>query len=275
MRTENNYLYHYTNVSTLALILKYQNIKFSSLDSLDDSEEEMVKDKQEYGKYCFVSSWTADVYESIPMWSMYTNICEGIRIRLPKEPFKEYFVAQNDVRTHLNQNDCNIEGNGFKAVVPPEEIFDREYYIPTIYQSNLLKKIKYTDDIKELYPQIVEFSNGNTTLKMESLGECKNKYWSFQNEWRYKLIIFPFGYKEMQDEAVNNQNKGLLNKIHDCVDLPINFYLLKLEPTKFKKMQITLSPKISDGNKLIVELLVDKYNPGIKILDSKLLNKLR
>lgn len=42
------YLYHYTTVESLAMILKNRNVKLNALSSLDDLQEERVKDSQRF-----------------------------------------------------------------------------------------------------------------------------------------------------------------------------------------------------------------------------------
>lgn len=276
MKNQNrDFLFHYTNINSLAQILKNQNIKFNPLTVLDDLEEERIKDHQQYGKYCFVSSWTENETESIPMWNMYTNLSEGVRIKLPKHPFREYLIDESAYRMIFGNDDYNINGQGLNTIIPSEEFFSRNFFTPIYTQQNILKQVRYTSDMSVLYPQILSVLKGKTKLSLGSLGVYKNKYWSFQGEWRYILYFFPFGYKEMVDDSINNSNQKMLRKIHEGVDLPFNYYLLKLDQKKFEQMHITLSPKISEGNRLILELLVDKYNPKAVISESELFNKLR
>ena len=60
-----DYLYHYTSVESLALILKNKSFRLSPLSTLDDLQEERVKDSQRFGEYVFVSSWTEDEEELV------------------------------------------------------------------------------------------------------------------------------------------------------------------------------------------------------------------
>ena len=43
------YLYHYTNIESLALILKNQTIRFNSLDRMDDLQEKESADIKNIG----------------------------------------------------------------------------------------------------------------------------------------------------------------------------------------------------------------------------------
>ena len=85
------YLYHYTNIETLALILKNRTIRFNSLDKMDDLQEQQTADIENIGQFCYISSWTEDDTESIPMWNMYASLDLGVRIKLCKNPFKITF----------------------------------------------------------------------------------------------------------------------------------------------------------------------------------------
>ena len=67
------YLYHYTNIESLALILKNRTIRFNSLDRMDDLQEKESADVKNIGQFCFITSWTSENTESIPMWNMYAS----------------------------------------------------------------------------------------------------------------------------------------------------------------------------------------------------------
>ena len=71
--TTPQYLYHYTSIDTLALILKNRSIRFNSLDRMDDLQEKESKDVKNIGQFVYVSAWTSEEKESIPMWNMYSS----------------------------------------------------------------------------------------------------------------------------------------------------------------------------------------------------------
>lgn len=84
------HLYHYTSLETLALILAHRTLRFNSLQFVDDMEEAEAADLKHFGKFVYVSCWTREENESIPMWKMYTPDMHGVRIQLPQFPFKKY-----------------------------------------------------------------------------------------------------------------------------------------------------------------------------------------
>ena len=65
-------LYHYTSLETLALILTNKSLCFNTLLNVDDIEEAETSDMGLLGKYVYVSCWTDEAAESIPMWQLYT-----------------------------------------------------------------------------------------------------------------------------------------------------------------------------------------------------------
>ena len=54
-----------------------------------------------------------------------------------------------------------------------------------------------------------------------------------------------------------------------------NEYYLKIDDDKFNDFEIMLSPKINMGSNDIVSLLVEKYNPTARVVESELTGKLR
>ena len=89
-------IHHYTSIENLALILKNKTIRFTRLDKVDDSEEAETVDMGKFGRFVYVSCWTSDEQESIPLWNLYTPDMHGVRIRLPKFPFKKYSYKKNE-----------------------------------------------------------------------------------------------------------------------------------------------------------------------------------
>ena len=58
-----DYLYHYTTVDTLKLILENKTFRFKSLENMDDSEEAETEDYGNLGRFCYVSCWTENSNE--------------------------------------------------------------------------------------------------------------------------------------------------------------------------------------------------------------------
>ncbi len=84
----NNFIYHYTTDEILALILQNKTIRFNSLNNVDDMLDGSHNDIKDARDYLFVSCWSEDNDESIPLWKMYSDDMAGIRIGINKELIK-------------------------------------------------------------------------------------------------------------------------------------------------------------------------------------------
>lgn len=135
------YLYHYTSIEILLLILKNKTLAFNSLQNVDDIEEAKSEDIENIGKMCYVSCWTYDKGESIPMWNMYTNM-HGVRIKLKEFPFKKYQYEEGEYQLKKCESYIN-----FKKLY-------EENKANISYDSPKLYNVEYTNDRDKLYPKI-------------------------------------------------------------------------------------------------------------------------
>ena len=266
------YLYHYTNVNALSMILKTQSIKFTPLTELDDLEEEKIKDIKPFAKYVYISSWTDDVTESIPMWKMYTSDMNGVRIKLPKSPFKEYNITKNDFGQTKYKNIFEKSSFNIFSLMQKDEYIYSDYLLLG-NKLDILHQVKYTNDIEKLYPKVETIIKDRFKFDFGDLGIYKNKYWDFQHEWRYVLLFHPYSFSDILE--YNNHPEKIYSNVDSCVDLPFSKYFLKIDNDNFKDMEITLSPKIDEGTETIVQALVEKYNPSAKIIKSTLKGLIR
>lgn len=271
MYMENEYLYHYTNIETLALILQNHTFRFNSLDKMDDLQEQETADLKNAGQFCYISSWTDDVAESIPMWNMYTSINSGVRIRLKKNPFKLHENTADELRQVINAPITdNTNGTPLKSLIPFADMFRRNYISAGATPENILHKVKYSADHDKLYPKLVDFDGDKFSIALGRLGKYKNTHWSFQNEWRYILMLFPLNLNQPV-ETLTQAAQIMGNKILQGLEKqPFPFYDMSIDDNAYCEMEITLSPKISAGNKIIVQNLVEKYNPSAVVKDSTL-----
>ena len=140
-------LYHYTNIEALTMILKNRTIRFTSLTELDDVSEGADSTGRSLGRFVFVSSWTDDRKESIPMWNMYASMKRGVRISLPAIPFSDY---------GLPPAATNPKGEKLSLLFPWEEIITKPFIVnPLIKTPRLLKKVEYSDSEKPPVPMDV------------------------------------------------------------------------------------------------------------------------
>lgn len=271
------YLYHYTSIDTLLLILKNKTLAFNSLQNVDDLEEADSEDIEQIGKICYVSCWTNDDSESIPMWNMYTPNMQGVRIKLKEYPFKKYFYKKGeyffntDCESHINYKDLYSDD---KACISPD--------------SPLLRNVIYTEEKSKLYPRIKsvikkaeKLDNGKININekikysFEELGKYKRSNWSFQNEVRYIINMAPYSMKELMSCKSEAEQRKLISRLEDTkIKAPYKRFFLQLSDEAIKNIEVLLGPKITEEQEEIVKLIIDKYCPSAKILNSNLKGKL-
>lgn len=266
------YLYHYTSIETLALILKNRTIRFNSLDKMDDLQEKETADIKNIGQFFYISSWTEDATESIPMWNMYASLNSGIRIKLRKNPFKVYENTAVDLShvIHASVTD-NSNGKPLLSIIPLTEMFEKGFIAPQAMARDLLRKVEYTDDKDKLYPKMLAENDNHFTIAMGELGRYKNLHWSFQSEWRYILNILPVDLNQPVESSIRDFQL-VANKMRwGIAKQPFPHYDMIIADDAFADMEITLSPRISAGNRIVVQSLVEKYNPSAILRESSLL----
>ena len=272
------YLYHYTSIDTLLLILKNKTLAFNSLQNVDDLEEADSEDIEQIGKICYVSCWTNDDSESIPMWNMYTPNMQGVRIKLKEYPFKKYFYKRGeyffneDCESYINYNSLYIDD---KACITAN--------------SPLLEQVIYTEEESKLYPRIKsvikkaeKLDNGKININekikysFEELGRYKRSNWSFQNEIRYIINMAPYSMKELMSCKSEAEQRELISRLEDTkIKAPYKRYFLQLSDEALKNIEILLGPKTTVEQEEIVKLIIDKYCPSAKILNSNLKGRLQ
>lgn len=291
IREQPQFLYHYTSINTLAYILKNREFKFTSLPMLDDQEEAEIADANMLSKYCFVSSWTENSQESIPMWEMYSKGMSGIRIKLPTNIFVRYPISINefiDEHERILKKECpNLQfarsnsSNGGEAFqyspVPIKTFFEENVnFLPASGPDVELFEVFYTNDESLLRPRIIsrkkeDENNGTKSVAFSGLlGVCKRDVWNFQKEWRYRLIIFPGNHAEMFPTN-NGEEPDYFERVYaQCPDLYLfnspntilDKYFLSFRPEVLAKIEIVMGPKTNEADRLIVEALCEKYIPG-------------
>lgn len=262
------YLYHYTSLDKLALILKNRTIRLNPLNKMDDLQEKRGKDIRDIGKFVFVSSWTASAVESIPMWKMYTDSTRGVRIKLKSNPFSKCQTSMEDMRRCLKNMRC--EGDGcLDTFLNLAELIACDIFSPEAWNGSILYPVEYTEDISLLEPQITAYTGKGIEISLDAIGKYKNRGWEFQQEWRYIMRFFKVPFSEDLDkipEALLQIAVGISNSSEPA---PIDYFDLPIEPACFSNMEIMASPHLSLGNKILLEALIEKYNPDAKLVESQ------
>ena len=259
-------IYHYTSLESLALILQNKTIRFNRLDKVDDLEEGNVESLGiKFCKYIFVSCWTEDENENIPLWKMYGGDWGGVRTSMEKQMFREYSIPRKFIHPKLEIEGC------FQYKIPLEDFQNPEFSIYPVseYDHLFYRNIEYKEDIFLHTKDAIQDNDNELSINIEAFGTYKNKRWKFQNESRFVLYILPYNLLVKSNYSVENvtiAKKALM----EGKELSFNYYDMQLKEEAINSMEITLSPSITEAQRIIVEALKDKYAPQAKILDSTL-----
>lgn len=94
---------------------------------MDDLQEKEASDIKNIGQFCYVSSWTDDETESIPMWNMYSTLDSGVRIKLKSNPFKLFENTPDSIQTVSNfPVTDNSNGNYLKSIIPIADMLEKD-----------------------------------------------------------------------------------------------------------------------------------------------------
>lgn len=258
-------LYHYTTIDSLANILNSRSIKFNRLDQLDDLTE-----SEEFGsfnplKYIFSSSFTSDSRENIALWKMYANMERGVRLEF--DSTNMFTPTNTDLPQHSLTGDSVPISilTSLKSTDIVNQDFILFFWFSTDFQ-NLgagmhLKKVEYTDNIKDIYKSLLKYDQVNKSLEcpIREFGFYKSKYWEFQKEVRLLIYTMPNCHNKNDFERIFSNDRQLETT---SLFVPLSNFALD-------NLQIVLSPKATDASRIIVESLTSNLS-NISIKDSAL-----
>lgn len=248
-------IHHYTTIDNLALILESRKIRFTRLDLLDDIKEISGLDNKllKLSTSIFVSSWTEDHEENIPLWEMYASLNNGVRITMPKDMFKKHLISAFSEQNH------GLTGNMDSPFTKEEVFYNGKYLIVNIFDSrrgDFYKKVEYRDDFKCIYNSLIKESVNEVKIDcMWDLGKYKSRKWEFQKEVRFTIytkVLNPiFKHSPMRQFDVDNIGQWFEN--------PDRYIDVPLSDEEYKNMIITVAPCVSDARRLIVKSLIKAF----------------
>lgn len=271
------YLYHYTSIETLEKILDSGCLCFTNLDLVDDLDEVETADINKFGRFCFVSCWTNEEKESIPMWKMYTPDMQGVRIKIEEFPFKKYiflpgqYSNSQTLETYINMKERDQKG--LPCILPEfPKLIEIDYTERTELLYPSIKNINTTFSEKTMVEngQLKKITNTNTTTtyKTDYIGAFKRKCWNFQKEWRYKIFLSPFTYKELANCTSPDDHVRLISRLEDDLYKPVEERIfLELASEAIKNMEIVVGPRATNKQLEIVRNIAVKY--GIDVHNVK------
>ncbi len=255
-------VHHYTSIGALASILRHRTIRFSRLNTLDDTEEEQRVGDYDFGAKLFASCWVEEDVEDIAQWAMYGHAMKGVRLSLPRQPF------------------ALVPKFGPTHILPTELFFDGYSLLPdSDNDDDFIREVVYVDDVHAEYLKRVQVhANGDCAIsgRHTDLATFKHTRWSFQREVRFILhaMLSPAGCK---DHAEWHQKfleiAGSFRWRYGGPDTP--FIDLPIAKSALEKAEIVLGPLCDNSDQLIVESLSATLAPTARIRSSQLTGLIR
>ena len=210
-------LFHYTSFDTLKLIFGNRNLKFNRIDQVNDRLDHIMFGEEELSHLVFVSCFSTDEIESIPMWGIYGKDKNGLRISI--ELNKQGFI----------ENLLDLQG---ETVLPDSTELYR-YGKPNAPNSDWwytvnIKDIIYDYDTIKRNP--IRLGGGsNQKFRLTAMAAIKRREWKYEHECR--MI-------------------ATLRTTHNNVEAPdINYILVPIQFNGIKKVTITFNPWMEDSTK--------------------------
>lgn len=296
-----DYLYHYTSVGVLELILKNRTIRLNPLHKMDDWQEQFSAHGIAHGRHVFISSWTEEEDEIPKMWQDYCkpDPTAGVRLRLPANPFSTtennlYYPVKSELRL-AHENAEKIVREVLKRY--PEtnrQMFDDFDGLMRLSEYKERLRQDYPDVTKKLIAASEELQRRMTTAtrhdvnqllrKVEYTDEPRKLYPQLYNAYQGQLFgtfddygrikntswawqkewRYIVGFYRMR--AFKRYSDGRL----EWYPIPFDYYDLKIDPVKLEELEITTSPVISSDNLRKVKATLNQYAPNTPIKSSVL-----
>ena len=249
-------------MNSVLAILENKTIRFARLDSLNDLNEGCCGEYAHLKKYVYVSSWSADERESIPMWSLYGRKNgvpdEGVRIKVPTNlfTFDEYgelkeelplkrVCNQWNVVTDVNTKEIKLSDNVRNVKRYEKSVFAKRVIGPV--KINYLPfweyKVKYTP-----FPKLGDIQE-NSSFYPNRIGYEKVDDWSYENEYRFVMR-----YPNVQEIS------GSLNNLKKDIEFTKDQYIdVIFNEKSIPEMEITLAPNFNSD-------LIDSFKINLEKL---------
>lgn len=269
-------IHHYTTVNTLALILRYQTLRFTRLDQFDDVTEGRSIGHFPLGARTFASCWSAAQQESIPQWAMYGDSMKGVRISLRPDPFIWHPI---NIQWH----------DQFKCIDLQAPYSLEEMLAPNVtltptpeMKATFGQRVRYVPNVEAAIQHLYTSSDPDRiTLFGEGteIAYFKPDTWAFQEEYRFVLSAGPGPETPyMGDPVAYIQSRGEWNRtgVNLMRDVPGRTHIdIRLDPQALRSAQILVGPLAPAGTVEIVESLVARFAQGATVEPSGLSNSIR
>lgn len=272
-------IYHYTTIETLDLILTSKTIRFNNLNDVDDKRESKFFHKKSLSQFIFVSCWTKDSLENIPLWMMYSH-GHGVRIALPDYPWRKIDCKLWDTK------EIQLTYDPGKSYISPfhfhEILADDHFVMPpfSLAYPNpaFAKEVIYINDLDQLagkYEDLYSIKTNDQRFSIKinpkEFGLYKHAGWSFQREFRFVLWIVPLSGKPDLNDP--NFFEPVVEDMYQYIeqDRPVTRkdYYLPLGEKILEDIEVMSGPLCNDKEVSTIRDILQKHGLSTSIQKSQ------
>lgn len=253
------YLYHYTTLPSLVSMISKNQLRMLRLDkflNLYDADFPTYIDfcgLDERLKDLYVSSWIDDQKETISKWKLFSNLENGVRIRINTQ----HIFDENGI--------CEVN-----RVIPYSSIFFKDTFFQAKELINKVCMTKIQQKEEQERYKIVNFnieevdaeSEREQRILIDTLFSASFNPMTSQNEVRLqvKTLRSMRPYKKNELREYEQKLKSDDNLHYIMVSLPDNF---------FKDIEVLVSPNFSEENLQMLQSFLSKQGITYQIQESK------
>ena len=273
-------LHKYTSTNALEGILRNRTIRFSRFDTLDNRSKETTFKKLKLAQFLFTSSWTMSATESIPMWDRYGDKGTGVKIGLPRKMFKwRPIEIPNSIHPQ--------GGRSFESPLAFDQIFGERHLVLPMFlnEQHFERQVVYDSDIKSIKNKAIDFRlNANETVegcirKPARIASVKKPIWSYQEEYRFVLMIMPSPQLKHDPDFFPNLGKVLPGYVATYlmhgIGPGIAYFDVPISQSALDRMVVMLGPSATNHSCSLVQSLVERFTPKAKVVQSELKDDIR
>jgi len=238
-----NKIYHYTSFETFKKIIESGTIRFNCLKNMDDMTEGILWDTQNQSAYNFVSCWTKNSKENIPLWQMYAPDAFSIRIGIVTDFIEPDYFDDCFLLNHTNRQayvfvNHRGEGRGFE----------------------FLSEVKYCEISKMCMTKNLRSIINPDYAKYYGL--VKSESWAFQEEVRFHVsAVLKKSLRPRKKESLFILCfESIIN--NDYTD--IEYIDIKYNKEKMLNVDIMLGPQTTKEHKSELLIYLKKYLPKFR-----------
>ena len=245
------YLYHYTSLEALIAILRNRTIRFTRLDRMNDPFEGYNSILLDFRNNVFISSWTAEESDALPMWKLYTDL-KGLRLRMPIDLFnqsKNLEVVQNYSGDFQMRS---VLGKPYIIKTKPASIkknFEGDMTFRNVYGPT---KVDYFSTKEQLEDGILKLKKQPTfdlfEIKIHLLGQRKLDYWNFEKEYRFSVA---YGNARIMAGSMD-----VLKQSSEIMPVITEFIDIDFKESSLNNLEILLGPRSTESDKKTIEKLL-------------------